>query len=55
MGVKGVIFGAEVSFLVGALSVHVDVKIASLWTLMLMFQRFPVNGRLELWCFPGCP
>lgn len=29
---EGVEFGAEASFLVGALSVHADVKLASLWT-----------------------
>lgn len=29
---EGVEFAAEASFLVGSLSVHADVKLASLWT-----------------------
>lgn len=34
--------GGEVSFLVITLSVHGNVKVISLWTVMLIFQQFPV-------------
>lgn len=43
---EGVDFGVGVSFLVGSLSVHGNVKRTPLWTVMLVYQ-FPVHGRLE--------
>lgn len=39
---EGVDFKAGVSFLVNTLSIHCDVKFTSLWTVMLVFQQFPV-------------
>lgn len=43
---EGVNFGSGASFLVHNLSGHGDIKLASMWTVMLVFQQFQVDFRL---------
>lgn len=31
-----------------------DVRLGSMWTVMLVYQHFPVYGRFKLWLVPGC-
>lgn len=40
-------FGAGTSLLVNTLSVHGNVKLNSLWEVMLAFEEFSVHGMFE--------
>lgn len=51
---EGANFGAGASFLIDILSVHSDVRLGSMWTVMLVYQHLPVYGRFKLWLVPGC-
>lgn len=50
---EGVNFGAGPAYLVGIFSFHDDAKLASLLIMTLVFQRFPIHGRLEALVVPG--
>lgn len=45
----------SISFLVGTLSVHGDVKLASLWSDSQVFHQYKVDGRLESGLFLNIP